>query len=132
MLANVIIQFSQLLFPILDFADGINFPVDGNTISAGTNVVTDTNGILGAFINLNEPFNIFLLIGAILLIVITIAIAMFLKKIVINAILGGIAFILAYVVFGIQLPLIPGIIISLLFGPAGVGVMLLLKFFGIL
>ncbi len=78
------------------------------------------------------PFNIELVILVIILIAITIFIAFFLKKVIVNSILGGIIWALAVFVFKVQLPLIPSFVISVLFGPAGIGTLLLLSALGLL
>lgn len=72
----------------------------------------------------------FLLAGLILLVA-GILVFMFLKKIAINSILGVVVWGLAVWGFNIQLPFWPSLLISALFGPAGIGVLLILKFFNI-
>ena len=64
-------------------------------------------------------------------IIIAILIFFWLKKILINSIAGIIISLI--LIFGLKmtLPLIPTLIISAIFGPAGIGVMLLLKLFGV-
>lgn len=71
------------------------------------------------------------LIGGIVLIAVSLIILFILKKIIGNIILGGLAWALAVFVFHIPLPILPSLIIAVIFGPAGIGVMMLLKFFGI-
>lgn len=56
---------------------------------------------------------------------------MFLKKAVINSILGLIAFAILIFVFKINLPFLPTLVVSAVFGLAGIGVILLLKFLGV-
>ena len=73
----------------------------------------------------------FLIIG-IILIIATIVIIFFLKKIIINSILGLIVWALAVFVFKVSLPLIPSLAVGIIFGPAGIGVMMALKVFGLL
>ncbi len=74
---------------------------------------------------------IIVIIG-IVLIIGTIFIIFFLKRVVMNSILGLIFW--AIVVYGFQIPLpfIPSLIISLILGPAGIGAMLILNVLGIL
>jgi hypothetical protein len=71
------------------------------------------------------------LIG-IILIIATIAVILSLKEIIINSVLGLIGWIVVVFVFNVSLPLIPSLVISIVFGLAGIGVMLLLKFFGVI
>jgi len=68
----------------------------------------------------------------IVLIGITIFLAFFLKKIITNSIIGAIIWFLAVFVFKVQLPLIPSFVISVIFGAAGIGTMLLLSALGLL
>lgn len=72
-----------------------------------------------------------ILIGGIILVVGAIVIFFLLKKIVINSILGIAAWILLTYVFHVELPLIPSLAISVIFGLAGIGAMLVLRFFGL-
>ncbi len=76
-------------------------------------------------------WNPFLLVVGIVLIVLAIVVLMFLKRIIINSVLGFVVWVLIFWVFKINLPLIPSLAVSIIFGLAGIGVMLLLKFFGI-
>ncbi|MEM0359941.1 MAG: hypothetical protein QXK06_01210 [Candidatus Diapherotrites archaeon] len=73
-----------------------------------------------------------ILATAIALIIVTVLIIVFLKKIIINSILGLIAWALVFFVFQIEMPLIPSLVASIVFGLAGIGSVLLLKFFGVL
>ncbi len=100
-----------------DFAKGINF----------NQPVTDATNI-----GLSLVGNPTVLIIAIVLIAATIFLFFFLKKIITNSILGGIIWFVSIYIFHVQLPLVPSFVISVLFGPAGIGAMLLLKFFGLL
>ncbi|MCX8190097.1 MAG: hypothetical protein N3F05_02595 [Candidatus Diapherotrites archaeon] len=67
----------------------------------------------------------------ILLIVVAVAIIFFIKKVIINSLLGLIGWAILKFAVGIELPLIEGLIVSVIFGLAGLGAMLVLKFFGI-
>ncbi len=71
------------------------------------------------------------LIAGVILIVISLVIFIFLKKLIEHAVMGVIAWALAVFVFHIQLPLLPSLVVSVILGPAGLGVMLILKFFGL-
>gem|GEM_PF-1743687 len=73
-----------------------------------------------------------ILVIGIALVIIAIVMIFFIKKIIINSILGLIAWAVLNYYFKIQLPFIPSLAVSLIFGLAGVGAMLVLKFFGLL
>lgn len=77
-------------------------------------------------------FNPTILIIAIALIAATIFILFFLKKVITNSILGAVIWGISIYFFHVELPLIPSFVISVIIGPAGIGTMLLLKFFGLL
>jgi len=83
----------------------------------------------GALSLLNNPGA--LVIGAVL-IVATLLLIFFLKKIIINTILGIIIWAASVFVFHVSLPLVPSFVVAAIFGPAGIGVMMVLKFFGLL
>lgn len=72
-----------------------------------------------------------ILIGGIVLIILAVLIFYFLKKIIINSVLGIAAWLILTFAFQVELPLIPSLAISIIFGLAGIGVMLVLKFFGL-
>lgn len=80
----------------------------------------------------NFTFNPTILIIGVILIAATIFILFFLKKVITNSILGAVIWGLSIYFFHIELPLIPSFVISVIIGPAGIGTMLLLKFFGLL
>jgi hypothetical protein len=93
----------------------------------------------GASFGFTEPttsasllFNPFVLGIGVALILATIFIIFFLKKVVTNSIIGGVIWFVSVFIFKVELPLLPSFVISVLFGPAGIGAMLLLKFFGML
>ena len=71
-----------------------------------------------------------ILVGGIILVVGAVVIFFFLKKIIINSILGIAAWALLTYFFHVELPLIPSLAISVIFGLAGIGAMLVLRFFG--
>lgn len=71
-----------------------------------------------------------LLVGGIVLVIAAILIFLFLKKIIVNSILGIAAWAILTFVFQVHLPLIPSFAVSAIFGLAGIGAMLVLKFFG--
>ena len=104
-----------LLDAFTEFAKGISF-----TLPA-----TGTNTALTLAQNPNA------LIAGIALIIISAIIFFLLKKVIEHAIIGGIAWALTIFIFHIQLPLIPSLAIAIIFGPAGIGAMLLLRFFGL-
>ncbi len=72
-----------------------------------------------------------ILILGIVLVIAAIVIFYFLKKIVINSVLGVAAWLILTFVFQIELPFIPSLAISIIFGLAGIGAMLVMKFFGL-
>jgi len=72
-----------------------------------------------------------ILIGGIILVVVAVVIFFFLKKIIINSILGIGAWLILTYFFQVQLPFWPSLAVSVIFGLAGIGAMLVLKFFGI-
>lgn len=100
---------------ILGTTESINGNIAGNATNAASNI-------------LGNP--VWLIVG-IVLIVVTILLLLFLKKIIVNSILGFILFVAVKFGLGIGLPTIPALVVSIIFGPAGIGVMLLLKFFGL-
>ena len=80
----------------------------------------------------NFVFNPTILIIGIILIAVTIFILFFLKKVITNSILGAVIWGISIYFFHVELPIIPSFVISVIIGPAGIGTMLLLKFFGLL
>ncbi len=72
------------------------------------------------------------LVGGIVLVVAAILIFLFLKKIIVNSILGVAAWAILTYAFHVELPLIPSLAVSIIFGLAGIGAMLMLKFFGMI
>jgi hypothetical protein len=95
--------------------------IDANTISTG---ITSKAGII-----LHNPK--FLLYGVIL-IIITIVIIKFLKSVVVNSIVGAAGLLILNFVFHVKLPFLITFIITCIFGAAGLGVMVILKFLGII
>ncbi|MDO8625806.1 MAG: hypothetical protein Q7R47_07000 [Candidatus Diapherotrites archaeon] len=76
---------------------------------------------------LNDPVVLAIGIG---LVILTIFLLLFLKKIIVNSIVGAVLWGLATFVFHVQLPFLPSLLIALIFGPAGIGVFLVLRFLG--
>jgi len=72
-----------------------------------------------------------LLLAGIGLIALAVFFVFFLKRVVVNSILGLIAFAVLWAL-GIKLPFLVTLVVSILFGLAGVGTMLILYFFGFL
>lgn len=70
------------------------------------------------------------LLGAIMLIVIAIVLVLVIKRFIINSLLGLVAWAIVKYVFGIQLPFWASLVVSAIFGLAGIGVMLILRFLG--
>lgn len=73
-----------------------------------------------------------ILAGAIILVIIAIVLVLVLKKIIINSLLGLVAWAIIKFVFGISLPFWASLIVSAIFGLAGIGAMLLLRFLGMI
>jgi len=72
-----------------------------------------------------------ILVGGIILVVAAVVIFFLMKKIIVNSILGIGAWLVLTFVFHVELPLIPSLAVSVIFGLAGIGAMLVLRFFGI-
>ena len=108
-------DISNLLSLFFLFAGDVDF----------TPVTTQATNVLMANLPIIVVIGIVLIVG-------TIFIIFFLKKIIMNSILGLIFW--GIVVYGLQIPLpfIPSLIISLILGPAGIGAMLILNALGIL
>lgn len=65
------------------------------------------------------------------LIILTILLFLFIKKIILNSIIGLVLFLILKIGFGISVPFVPAFVLSVIFGPAGLGVIIVLKFFGV-
>ena len=76
--------------------------------------------------------NPMVLAGGIGLVVAAVLVFLFIKKVIVNSVLGAVVWAIIYFALGIKLPLIPSLAVGVIFGPAGIGVMLVLRFFGIL
>jgi len=93
--------------------------MDANIIAQGTEKV------------INLVHNPKILILGIVLIGITLLIMYFLKHFIVNSIIGVVGlFILTLI--GVKLPFVVTLIITAIFGLAGLGIILILKFFGII
>jgi len=93
-------------------------------------------GNLTAFASLVQGNWFFLILG-IVLIAATIAILYFLKQIIVNSLVGVVAWALityALPFFGVNLslPFLPSLIVSAIFGLAGIGAMMVIAFLGLL
>jgi len=75
--------------------------------------------------------NWLLLLAGIIFVVAAVAIFFFIKKLIINTVLGLIAWAIIHFVFHIELPAIVTLIVTAIFGLAGLGVMVVLKFLGV-
>ncbi|MEM4662955.1 MAG: hypothetical protein QXM75_02955 [Candidatus Diapherotrites archaeon] len=93
----------------------------------GSTTVQNTGETIKSFVGKPE-----ILVFGIVFLIATIFIIFFIKKIIINSVLGLIAWAIITYFIGIELPFFAGLIISAIFGLAGVGTLLLLKFFGII
>ncbi len=109
---------------------GISF---GSQLGEVTNTATGLAGATGdaAMNAAGLASNWGVLVGGLVLIVAAVLIIYFVKKIVVNSILGLLSW--AVVVFLLQVPLsfLPSLVVAVLFGPAGIGVLLVLAFLGI-
>jgi hypothetical protein len=99
----------------INFAEGIDFSTD---------LITEQ-----AFSFISNPT---ILIIGIILIAATIFIIFFLKKIIANTVIGLIVWAILTFILHIELPFIPSFVVAVVFGPAGIGVLLLLKFLGLM
>ena len=72
-----------------------------------------------------------ILVIGIVLIIAAVIIFTVLKKIIVNSILGLIVFGIIHFVIGIKLPFIATLLVTAIFGLAGIGVMLVLHFLAI-
>ncbi len=93
---------------------------------AGTETLKEGLGAAASFAG--EPA---VLVIGILLIVGAVAIFFFLKKIIANTIAGLVVLAIIYFVFKISLPLLPTLAVTVVFGLAGIGSMLVLHFLGL-
>ncbi len=114
-----------MFFPIL------NIPVpDGVLSDLGTGAGNTAEQVGSTALQLVG--NPTILVVVIILVVAAIVIFFFLKKIIVNSILGIVAWLLLTYFFHVELPLIPSLAVSVIFGLAGIGAMLVLRFFGLL
>lgn len=65
------------------------------------------------------------------LIIATILLILFIKNVIVNSVIGLICWAIAAFVFQIKMNLVISLVVSIIFGPAGFGVLLLLNFLGI-
>lgn len=72
-----------------------------------------------------------LLLAGVGLVALAVFVVFFLKRVIVNSILGLVAFAVLWAL-GIRLPFIVTLVVSVVFGLAGVGTMLILYFFGLL
>ncbi|MFH1663648.1 MAG: hypothetical protein ABH986_02475 [archaeon] len=72
------------------------------------------------------------LVIGIVLIIAAVILFMVIKKVLVNSIAGLIVLGIVKFVFGINLPFIPALIITAIFGLGGIGAMLVLRFLGVL
>ena len=71
------------------------------------------------------------LAAAVGLIIATVFILTQLKQVIVNSVLGVIAWAILVFIFHVQLDLIPSLVVSAIFGLAGIGVILILKFMNV-
>jgi hypothetical protein len=94
-----------------------------NLIFLSTEAVKETSKII--------TFDPLYLVYAVILIVLTVIFIKVLKNVIINSVIGVVALLFLYYVLNIKLPFILTLIVTVIFGPAGLGVMLILRFFGL-
>ena len=93
----------------------------------------DVNALASALGSVEAPaVDWGVLLGGLALIALALVVIFVLKRIVVNSILGIVALIVVKFLLGVDLPLIPTLIVSVLFGLAGIGTMLVLHFLGLL
>ena len=73
-----------------------------------------------------------ILAGGIVFIILGVLVIVFLKRIIINSVLGAIVWAALEYVFGVKLPFVASLAISIIFGLSGIGVLLVLRFFGVI
>lgn len=105
----------------------LNIPIPDGAIEGAAEGAAENIG-KGALELAGNPA---ILIGGIILVIAAILIFFLLKKIIINSILGIAAWLILTFVFQVELPFIPSLAISVIFGLAGIGALLLMKFFGL-
>ena len=71
------------------------------------------------------------LAGGVGLIIAAVLLILFLKRIIINSILGIILWAIIVYVFKLELPFVASLVVSLVFGLAGIGALLVLKFLAV-
>ena len=114
-----------MVFPILDI------PVPESVLNGLGETATGAAETAGSTV-MQLAGNPVVLVGGIVLVIAAILVFLFLKKIIVNSILGIAAWAILTFVFQIQLPFIPSFAVSVIFGLAGIGAMLVLRFFGML
>ncbi|MBI4053522.1 MAG: hypothetical protein HY394_05820 [Candidatus Diapherotrites archaeon] len=72
-----------------------------------------------------------ILVAGVVLIIAAVLIFVFLKKIIVNSVAGLAVWAIVSFVFHVNLPFIPSLVISIVFGLAGIGALLLAKFLGL-
>lgn len=77
-------------------------------------------------------FNPIYLVYALGLIILTIIFIKVLKNVIVNSVVGVVGLLFFYYVLNIKLPFLITLIVTAIFGPAGLGVMLILKVFGVM
>ncbi len=108
----------------------LEIPVPDNVLNdLGTGAASTAENVGASALNLVG--NPTILVGGIVLVIAAVLIFLFLKRIIVNSILGIAAWLLLTYVFQVELPFWPSLAISIIFGLAGIGAMLVLKFFGI-
>ena len=105
--------------------------VNAATVAAAAKAATNaTAGALSAVTGTQVHLSTMTLLAGIGLVALAIFLVFFLKRLIVNSILGLVAF-LVLKFLGVDLPFLLTLIVSILFGLAGVGTVLVLHFFGL-
>lgn len=75
--------------------------------------------------------NIMYILYAVILIILTVIFIKIFKNVIVNSVIGVVALLFLYYVLKIKLPFLITLIVTAIFGPAGLGAMLILKVFGV-
>lgn len=105
--------------------------VNASTVAAAAKAATEaTAGALSTVTGTTVHLSTMTLLAGIGLVALAIFLVFFLKRVVVNSILGILAFIILKFL-GVNLPFLLTLLVSVLFGLAGVGTVLVLHFFGL-
>ncbi len=113
-------------YPLVNVVD-----VNASAVAAAAKAATEaTAGALSTVTGTTVHLSTMTLLAGIGLVALAIFIVFFLKRVIVNSILGIVAFLILKFL-GVNLPFLLTLIVSVLFGLAGVGTVLVLHFFGL-